>query len=262
MNNWLIILALFGGVLLVSFLTWKMQDVFSSIKKYATALGVSFVLSLICIHLLPEIFHGNLAHPGIYILAGFVVQIILELFSKGIEHGHIHDGDHHHHHEQQLLSVKTLIPIIIGLCIHSLIEGIPIFLLEDAHAHAHHGHEHVSLAGKDFSLIFFWAIISHKLPVAIVLTLFLVNSKLKKSMIFLTILLFASMTPIGAMTGLLLESSFLSESTTNGLLAFTTGMLMHITTLLIFEEYHSSKERIGNIVLITIGLALGVITLI
>ena len=54
---------------------------------------------------------------GIYILAGFFIQLLLEFFSTGIEHGHAHI----HSHDK-----KIPFSVLAGLFIHSMLEGMPI----------------------------------------------------------------------------------------------------------------------------------------
>ncbi len=260
MNTWLIIAILFGSVFITGLLTYLFEGVFSKIKKYLTTFGVSFVLSLLCVHILPELFQSHQYGLGVYLLLGFLIQIILELFSKGIEHGHVHlEEDHHHHHHgaaDKLGGTKNILfSLFFGLCVHAFIEGIPLFILEEVH---HHGHTHAHVS-QGFGMVFFWAILSHKVPVAIVLMLFLMASKLKKSTVFLLFILFAAMTPLGGLVGEMIHGQDYFENLSTNLLAITTGMLLHITTLLIFEEYHNKVDKYKNIGLIVTGIALGIV---
>ena len=49
----------------------------------------AYLLAVSVLHLLPELFrHNHSEHIGLYILGGFLIQIVLEYFSQGIEHGH------------------------------------------------------------------------------------------------------------------------------------------------------------------------------
>jgi len=43
------------------------------------------------------------------------------------------------------------------------------------------------------------------------------------------------------------------------LLAISCGMLLHITTLLIFEDHHNSKGKIKNILTISAGIVTGIL---
>ena len=253
MNTWLVIGVLFGSVSIVGILTLIFEDFFSKIKQYVTTIGVSFVLSLICIHILPELFANDAPNLGVYLLVGFLIQIILELFSRGVEHGHVHGHDHNHEGGLEITN-KVIYTLFFGLCVHAFIEGIPLFIIEEAH---HHGHTHAHASQS--ATVFFWAIVSHKIPVAIVLMLFFISAKIKNSTALILFFTFAFMTPLGGLTGSFLQNQNLFDSLSVNLLAITSGMLLHITTLLIFEEYHNNKDKVKNIFLIIGGILLGLI---
>ena len=257
MNTWFTISVLFGSVFIVGILTLLFESFFSKIKQYVTTIGVSFVLSLICIHILPELFANTAPNLGIYLLVGFLIQIILELFSRGVEHGHVHVHEQEHSHKKGAeITKKVIYTLFFGLCVHAFIEGIPLFIIESAQ---HHGHGHIHAAQDAFSSVFFWAILSHKIPVAIVLMLFFISAKIKKSIALILFLTFAFMSPLGGLAGAFLQDQNWFNFLSANLLAITSGMLLHITTLLIFEEYHNNKDKVKNISLIIGGIILGLI---
>lgn len=259
MNTWLVISVLFGSVFITGIMTLLFESFFSKIKQYVTTIGVSFVLSLICIHILPELFVNNTPNLGIYLLFGFLIQIILELFSRGVEHGHVHGHEpqySHNHKEGAEITNKVIYTLFFGLCVHAFIEGIPLFIIEDAQ---HHGHTHIHSTQDAFSSVFFWAIVSHKIPVAIVLMLFFISAKIKKSTVLVLFFIFAFMSPLGGLAGASLQDQNWFNFLSVNLLAITSGMLLHITTLLIFEEYHNNKDKVKNIFLIIGGILLGLI---
>ena len=70
------------------------------------------------LHLIPELYISAKGNIGIYILIGFFLQILLEFFSQGIEHGHVHLHKSHEHHFP--------IAIMLSLCVHSFLEGMPL----------------------------------------------------------------------------------------------------------------------------------------
>ena len=261
MNTWLVIGVIFGSVSLVGILTLIFKGFFSKIKQYVTTIGVSFVLSLICIHILPELFANpklssiDNSNLGAYLLVGFLIQIILELFSKGIEHGHVH-GHEQNHERGTNITKKVIYTLFFGLCVHAFIEGIPLFILEETQ---HNSHTHAHASQGALSTVFFWAIVSHKIPVAIVLMLFFISAKIKKSTTLILFFTFAFMTPLGGLTGTFLQEQNWFDSLSVNLLAITSGMLLHITTLLIFEEYHQNKDKVKNIFLIIGGILLGLL---
>lgn len=132
--------------------------------KLLMAFSGSFLLTITVTHLLPDVYqaaigdllgsasdhlhdhhhnhdHGGAGRIGFFIMAGIVFQIILEYFSKGAEHGHVHGHD-------KLERMPWL--LFISLCIHAFFEGMPIS-------------QHNELA---------LGIGIHHLPIAIILTAF------------------------------------------------------------------------------------------
>ena len=190
--------------------------------KLLLAFSGSFLLSLTVIHLLPEVYESH-NHPiGIFIMVGILFQIILEFFSKGAEHGHVHG--------QGLL---TQIPwlLFISLCIHALLEGLPI---------SHHHNLALGIA-------------IHHLPIAIILTTFFINAQLNKKAIFLFMVTFAIMTPLGTVLSGYLPflNQYYSEIT-----AVVIGILFHISSTIIFESSEGHKFNIAKVSMIIAGIAL------
>lgn len=201
--------------------------------KLLLAFSGSFLLSLTVLHLLPEVYesashaheghdHGHNNPIGIYIMGGIVFQIILEYFSKGAEHGHVHvHGDNHLHKMPWLL--------FFSLCIHALLEGMPV---------SHH---------HDMA----WGIAIHHFPIAIILTAFFVNSGLKKPVIMLFMLAFAIMTPLGTLLSGQLE--FISHYYTE-ISAVVVGILFHISSTIIFESSEGHKFNLAKLIVIVFGV--------
>ena len=218
---------------------------FIAYRNYILSFSVSIVLTLICVHIIPEIFSYHDPHLGYYLLAGFLLQILLELLSKGIEHGHVH------FHGK--VSNNQMGVIFIGLCIHAIIEGMPMFTLEHEH---HHLHEHKHVA---FTWVYFTAILIHKLPIAVVLIFFLTNMGSSSFKKYALLALFSLTTPIGAVFGEEIMHLDIFSNWAPRLLALTTGMLLHITTLLIFEDHHHSNDKYSNVIIIVLGIGIGVL---
>ena len=120
---------LFFSVLVTGLLTELVSKKLEHYKPIIISYSVAIVLTLLCTHIIPELFSGNNHKVGYFLLGGFVLQILLELLSKGIEHGHVHlNGE---------ISNKQLLVIFIGLSLHSFIEGIPIKTFNEFHGHTH-----------------------------------------------------------------------------------------------------------------------------
>ena len=190
--------------------------------KLLLAFSGSFLLSLTVIHLLPDVYQSDKNSVGIFIMCGILFQIILEFFSKGAEHGHVHGHD-------KLTQMPWL--LFISLCIHALLEGFPV--------------------GRHHDLAYGIAI--HHLPIAIILTTFFLNAQLNKVALFIFMLTFAIMTPLGT----LVSDSFpiLNEYYTQ-ITAIVIGILFHISSTIIFESSEGHKFNIAKVSMIILGIVL------
>ena len=189
--------------------------------KLLLAFSGAFLLALTIFELFPEIYINNYAKDvGLYVMLGILLQIFLEFFSKGAEHGHVH-----------LDSSKKEFPwlLFISLSIHSLLEGVPI------------ENHHTILYG----------ILVHKIPIAIILSIFLVGSKLKLTHAFFFIFLFSIMTPLG--TYLAANFNVISQFSVQ-LTAIVIGVFLHISTVILFESSEGHKFNLRKLVVIIIGI--------
>lgn len=190
--------------------------------KLLLAFSGSFLLSLTVMHLLPDVYKSDNHNIGLFIMAGILFQIILEFFSKGAEHGHVHG-------HETLTHIPWL--LFISLCIHAFLEGFPV------------GHHHNLAIG----------IAIHHLPIAIILTLFFVNGKLNKKAIFVFMFTFAIMTPLGTLLSNYLPvlNDYYAEIT-----AVVIGILFHISSTIIFESSEGHKFNIAKVSMILFGIVL------
>lgn len=191
--------------------------------KLLLAFSGAFLLALTVFELFPEVYESSDPKTiGVFIMLGILLQIFLEFFSKGAEHGHVH-----------LDYEKTNFPwlLFISLSIHSLLEGIPI--------------------EKHHSILY--GILIHKIPIAIILSIFFVNSKIKLvNAIFFTVL-FSLMTPIGSYVAANFE--FVSEYY-GPLTALVIGVFLHISTVILFESSEGHKFNLRKLVVIIIGITI------
>jgi zinc transporter ZupT len=199
--------------------------------KLLLAFSGAFLLSLTVMHLLPEVYEADLHHAaehhhehssaiGIYIMIGIVFQIILEYFSKGAEHGHVHGHD-------KMETIPWL--LFFSLCLHALLEGMPIS-----------NHNHLA-----------YGIAIHHFPIAIILTTFFSNAQLNKKAIFFFMMVFAFMTPLGT---ILSESlPFLKEYYAQ-ISGIVIGILFHISSTIIFESSEGHKFNLAKLSVIVLGI--------
>jgi len=190
--------------------------------KLLLAFSGSFLLSLTVMHLLPDVYKSANPNIGIFIMAGILFQIILEFFSKGAEHGHVHG-------HEKMNQMPWL--LFISLCIHAFLEGFPV---------SHHGNLALGIA-------------IHHLPIAIILTTFFINSSLGKKAIFAFMITFAIMTPLGTIL-----SDFLPTLNDyyNEITAVVIGILFHISSTIIFESSEGHKFNIAKVSMIILGIGL------
>ncbi|GGC95702.1 hypothetical protein GCM10011508_23630 [Flavobacterium lutivivi] len=196
--------------------------------KLLLAFSGSFLLSITVMNLLPEIYHSHQKagrlNIGMFIMIGILFQIILEFFSKGAEHGHVHGHG-------KINSMPWL--LFISLCVHAFLEGFPV------------GHHH-DLA---------YGIAIHHLPIAIILTTFFLNAELNKTALFFFMIAFAFMTPLGTFVSdnVPYISQYYTEIT-----AIVIGILFHISSTIIFESSEGHKFNIAKISMIILGILLAV----
>ena len=193
----------------------------------------AYLLAVSVIHLIPELFRNTPSGKiGIFILVGFLIQILLEYFSKGIEHGHFH--------KQKVIPITVL----ISLCFHALLEGIP---LGGGLEHNHTAHNAL-LTG----------IVLHKAPVSIVLFSLFLQSGMKKTKAYFLLLLFALMTPLGVYSGHLFSEL---ANYANEIMAIVIGVFLHISTTILFESTDGHKFSFQKILIIIVGSLLAILSL-
>jgi zinc transporter ZupT len=203
--------------------------------KLLLAFSGGFLLAIIFQHLLPDLYHDGDNSMGIYILYGFLIQLILEYFSGGIEHGHVHV-----HGKQQLPWL-----LFLSLSIHSVIEGIPLGNhFAGIESDGHHQHETL-----------FWGIIFHQIPVAVALMTLLINTGMKTLINWLVLLMFGIMTPFGVLLGLSISPEQIGIDV-HMVLAIVVGMFLHISTTIIFETTENHKFNLLKLLSIIIGVSL------
>ena len=189
--------------------------------KLLLAFSGAFLLALTIFELFPAVYeHSNSKTVGVFIMLGILLQIFLEFFSKGAEHGHVH-----------IDSEKTNFPwlLFLSLSIHALLEGFPI-------------ENHTTII---------YGILIHKIPIAIILSIFLLSSKIKLGEAFFFILLFSLMTPLGNYLGQHLELAIAYQT---HITALVIGIFLHISTVILFESSEGHKFNLRKLTVIIVGV--------
>ena len=193
--------------------------------KYLLSFSGAYIFGITIVHLLPETYQSEqVRYVPLYILGGFFLQIILEYFSQGVEHGHVH------------LQKENPFPfmLFLALFVHAFLEGN---LLDD---HNHYSNQDLWSYVVGLSV--------HKIPVAIVLGIIL-KTHFKTSRSLLMIILFSLATPLGTWV-----SSHMIDTGTvimvNGIVA---GSFLHISTTILFEATPDHKFDFPKFLLAIIG---------
>jgi zinc transporter ZupT len=210
----------------------------TQIIKVLLAFSGGFLLSIAFNHFIPELYESGTDKIGMYILLGFLIQLLLEFFSGGIEHGHVHV------HEGQ----KMPWGLFISLSVHSILEGIPLgseLISNPILSHLHHEHGNTLLLG----------ILFHQLPVSIALMTLLLHTNLKSNQAWLILLLFGMMTPFGVIIGVF-DFPVLSFMDPSVILAIVVGMFLHISTTIIFETSENHRVNLIKLGAVISGLVL------
>lgn len=192
------------------------------VTQHLLSFSGAFLLSILVFEFLPEVYQEYEPLVGILVMCGVLLQVFLEFMSKGAEHGHTHM-------DKNITRFPVL--LFIGLCIHAFMEGFPIV-----------NNVHLMIG-----------VVLHKIPVAIIIATFLLNSRLKKSSIYLFILLFALMTPLGS----ILNTSFVTSPQIELYInAMVIGVLLHVSTTILFESSKDHQFNWSKIVSILLGIVI------
>ena len=229
-----------GGGLALVFKTYE-KRVLSLVLSFSG----SYLLGITVLHLMPGVFSDPEVSIGIWVLVGFFIQLLLEQLSIGVEHGHIHAHKH--------ASTSFAFQVMLGLCLHAFLEGLPLSNYPEFHAHHHdleHNHNHL-----------LYGIILHKAPAAFALVILLMLSKFSKKVIILSLVLFASMSPLGA---IIMEYMHFSEQLLSSLIAIVIGSFLHISTTILFEadDTHQHKVSWKKMLVILSGIGIALLTLV
>lgn len=236
MESVLYIALLFIPVLLAGITVFFIKLTESHLKLLL-AFSAAYLLALSFLHLVPDIFSSLPARQaGLWVLAGFFIQVLLEFFSSGIEHGHAHI-----HAEKN----KIPLALLFGLFLHSFIEGLPL--------------AGIFASSQSNQLIsFLMGITLHNIPISIAFAGLLVHQRLAKNKIIIYLSLLSIMAPLGALTGHFIEIAFGSIQHLSVLFtAIVVGIFLHIATTIIFESSEKNhRYHITKLISILLGVAL------
>lgn len=197
----------------------------ATLLRLLLAFSGAFLLSVALTHMMPELYAAGGEAIGPWLLGGFMLQVVLEFFSHGIEHGHMHVAP------GRALPMLTLFSLVM----HSFTEGLPF---ADPGVHG--------------DLPFLTGVLLHKLPMAIALATVLQRSKVPAGRSWLMITLFALAAPLGIVVGLWGGAGF-GDAFLHRSLALAIGMLLHIGTTIIFETTPEHRFNLQRFAAVLVG---------
>lgn len=199
---------------------------FGNKEKFAKNLliiSAGFLITICLNEVFPEIYSINNNWIGFFVIAGVLLQMLLENLTKGFEHGHFHQ----HSEEKNILPIA----LMIGLFVHAFIEGIPLSTISEINSP------------------YLMGILVHNLPISFVLGAFLFKKKTSISGIVI-VLLFALSSPLGMLLG-----QFFNPKLEPYFLAIVGGIFLHISSVIIFESNKNHQMDWQKIILVIVGIS-------
>ena len=191
--------------------------------KLILAFSGAFLLSVIILEMLPQVYEDGTSNTGLFIIGGILFQILLEFLSKGAEHGHTH-----HSKAQEFPFI-----ILLSLCIHAFLEGIPL--------------------SQQPALL--WGVSVHKIPIGLVVSVLLLRANVSLFSKMLALFLFAIMSPLGSYFSLALDTLLIQRT----IEPFVVGILFHISTTILFESSEGHNFNLQKFLSILLGISMAAI---
>jgi len=231
-NEWsrfaLYALAVFGvslaGGVVPLLRRWKHAELQTLIS-----LSAGIILGILFLKLLPEV-AAQTPHFFTAVLAGFVLLLVLEKFLVV-----------HPHETEELANRRSGLAAYVGISLHGLLDGLALGS---------------SFVVPEIAPTVVFAILAHKLPDTFSLTSILTFFGYSRRSVFLLLILFSLLTPLGGVIALWLLRD--SAPATLGLpLGIACGTFLFIATSDLLPHTHEHPEgRFRNLAAVLAGIAL------
>jgi len=203
--------------------------------KLLLAFSAAFLIGITFLNLIPEVFQEPFPFIGLFVLLGFLLQLVLELLTKGAEHGHEHDC--------KVYGKETHVSpflLMTGLCIHAFLEGIPI----------------VPAFSADIRSILVTGIVIHNIPISLALAGLFIHYGMRRYHAMGLLLVFALMTPLGSVVSRLIQGSTMQGLTPyfHFAMAVVIGIFLHVSTSILFETEQNHQYNLRKFVTVILGL--------
>ncbi|MBQ1192471.1 MAG: ZIP family metal transporter [Bacteroidales bacterium] len=211
------------------------------VLDFISVFGGAFLMAVCFVHLLPEAFtlssdsvcshshsheHNHGIFPlGAFVLLGFLLQLILELISKGAEHGHLHNEEQTVNNSAYLSSLM----ILLGVSIHAFLEGFAL----------------VTNGKMNYSLLI--GVVLHNIPISMVVMGSFLKAGCSKFVSLVHLAVFAIMGVVGSLVGL--HFDFVTHYTPQ-IMCFVVGILLHVSISTLFDSKESHQYNFVRFVIV------------
>ena len=210
------------------------------VMRGVTVFGGAFLLGVCILSLLPESI--NLIwpedgepkidpRPFFAILAGFLIQQVLEFLSAHAEHGHVEDRK----------ADAPVLGLMLGLCLHAFLEGMP---LVDTDGCVNQG--------------LLYGILIHNIPVALILVALLTVRRMGFWRLLGSLVLFGAMSPLGSLFNFYVVQP--NEEQQHMIIGLVIGVLLHVSSSILFDHKQHDKLWL-NLGLCIVAFALAYFTI-
>jgi zinc transporter ZupT len=245
------LLVLFFTPLLSGLLIFLVPKGKSTNYKMLLVFAGSYLFAITVIHILPELYRQSpgLELIGLFVLIGFFLQQLLEYFTSGVEHGHIHTTDHDHsrihHHGHHHHSVSAIV-LLFALCIHALLEGGMLA-------------QPLSARPVYDTYAILLGIALHRAPAAFALMTVLAVQLRSRKKAIPYLIGFSLAAPIGLLiSSYLAHKDVLSSIGLIYLYALVCGNFLHISTTIVFESSPEHKFNARKMAIAVFGALVAV----
>ncbi len=231
----LFIITLIGASLPIWYPKWDAKK-----TSLLLAFSGTFLLGITLMHLIPENIHHHASAAPVLITVGFFLQLFLQRFTHGIEHGHIHTTHGSAPHGLEL-------SFLIGLSLHAFSEGLPLGIVY---------HDEAVLPSL------FFAIALHKIPEAMLLSSLLMQYRFSRKKVLSYIIIFSTITPISVMLTRWLGDNVASvQQLVSWCLPLVAGSFLQISTTVLYESGTKNHEmKNSKWMALLLGFILAIIT--
>lgn len=232
--NLLYIILLFGGAIFGGLSIFFFKNNNQQKLKLILSFSGAYLFAITVLHLLPDVYASGNNEVGLYILGGFILQIVLEQFSEGVEHGHMHSHANKH-------KVKIPLGILISLCLHAFLEGMPL--------------------SQNTNNQLVYGIAIHHIPAAFALGSVLLQKNISKVLTIVLLIVFALMSPMGYVFSIKLSAGNFGDLAKyyQSIMGVVIGIFLHISTTILFESTVDHKFTIKKTFAVLAGIAIALI---